>query len=159
MSLTITKKYLVKEFPDLTGIVKENQQRYYLYNTNGIIIRIQETNGTYKIQRKVNYSDLVREESTIKITKEEFGQLKKLSNQYILRDSYKISQNINLRIYHGQFEGLNRFEVSFGLESEAKEFVPSGWFGKEITGTPLAQDGYLLKLTTEEFKELLFKQF
>ena len=157
MSKSITRKFLAKKLPDLSGKEKQTYQRYYLYNQNSIIIRIQKVNNSYEIERKANESDLVRDGAKIEITRDEFDQLKGLAKSSIERDSYEIQENprIVLRIYHGEFEGLARIEVNFESEAEADSFSPQDWFGREITGTPLAQDGYLLNLSKEEFLKLL----
>lgn len=157
MAKSITRKFLVKELPDLLGKTKDTYQRYYLYNNNSIIIRVQRINEDYELERKVNESELVREGETLKITKDEFEVLKQYSTQNIERDSYQIQESprIVLRVYHGEFEGLVRAEVNFGSEDEAISFKPLEWFNKEITGTPLAQDGSLLQLTRDEFHKLL----
>lgn len=176
MAKAITRKFLVKKLPDLSGSAKEVQERYYLYNNNSIVIRVQKINEEFELERKANESDLVREGEVIKITKDEFEKLKKFAIQSIQRESYevprlkpvissqqdtafadKIQENpkIVLRVYRGDYEGLVRAEVNFESEEEANNYKPLDWFEREITGTALSQDGYLLKLTKEEFKKLL----
>ena len=157
MSKSITRKFLPKYLPDLTSKSKEVYERYYLYNQNSVVIRVQKVDDRYELERKANYSDLVREGSKFEITKGEYEHLKKFAEASIQRDSYEIQEGpkIVLRIYHGDYEGLTRIEVNFDSENEANLFIPMDWFGKEITGTPLAQDGHLLKLSKEEFTKLL----
>jgi CYTH domain-containing protein len=157
MSKSITRKFLPKKLPNLEGKSKDTYERFYLYNQNSIVIRIQKVNNKYELERKANESDLVREGSKFEITKGEYEHLKKFAEASIQRDSYKIQEGpkIVLRIYYGDYEGLSRIEVNFDSEDEANLFIPMDWFGKEITGTPLAQDGHLLKLSKEEFTKLL----
>jgi CYTH domain-containing protein len=157
MSLSITRKFLPNELPDLSGKAKDVYERFYLYNQNSIVIRIQKINDRYELERRANESELVRAGDNIEITKAEFDQLKSFAKESIQRDSYNIQESpkIVLRIYHGDYEGLARIEVNFESETDASSFIPLNWFGKEITGTPLAQDGYLLKLSKEEFTKLL----
>jgi adenylate cyclase len=157
MGKAITRKFLVKVTPDLSSKIKTTYQRYYLYNKNSVVIRIQKINEDFELERKANVSGLVRDGQTVKITQDEFEELKKFATKNIKRDSYEIQKNprILLRVYHGSFEGLTRVEVNFDSEEEANTFQPLDWFGKEITGTNLSQDGHLLTLTTEEFKSLL----
>ncbi len=157
MAKSITRKFLIKELPDLSDKTKDIYQRYYLYNNNSVVIRVQKINENYELERKSNETDLVREGETIKITKDEFEVLKQYSTQSIERDSYQIQENpsIVLRIYHGEYESLIRAEVNFHSEDEANSFEPLDWFDREITGTPLSQDGYLLQLSKEEFLKLL----
>lgn len=157
MSKSITRKFLVKKLPDLSDKTKDIYQRYYLYNANSIVIRIQQVNDEYELERKANESELVREGNTIKITADEFEELKQYAKQSIQRDSYIIQDNprIVLRVYRGAYEGLNRAEVNFESEKEANAFQALDWFEQEITGTPLSQDGYLLQLSENEFHQLI----
>lgn len=148
---------MVKDLPDLSNIKKDIYDRYYLYNKNSIVIRVQKINEDFELERKVNESDLVRDGDTIKITKDEFDVLKLYSQQHIQRESYQLQENprIVLRVYYGEYEGLIRAEMNFSSEEEAKSFRSLEWFDQEITGSPLSQDGYLLELSNEEFKKLL----
>ncbi|MEI6532387.1 MAG: hypothetical protein WCO06_00965 [Candidatus Roizmanbacteria bacterium] len=157
MKLSITKKYLVKDLPNISNINKDTYERYYLFISKSAVIRVQKINDAYELERKVNQNDLIREGNIMQITKEEFDILKEYAKQHIIRDSYLIQENpkIVIRIYHGDFEGLKRIEVNFKTLEEANDSSPLIWFGKEITGTPLAQDGQLLQLTNEEFHSLL----
>jgi CYTH domain-containing protein len=156
MNTSITRKFLVKELPDLSNTTKEIYQRYYLFTNETTVIRIQAVNDRYEIERKVDENNLIRNSQTIQITKDEFDHLKKYAQMHIERESYDIEDNpkIVLRIYKGKYEGLNRAEVNFTNEEDANTFIPYAWFSKEITGTPLAQDGNLLQLTIDEFNEL-----
>ena len=145
----IKRKFLVNQIPDLSGIVKTEHERYYLYRQNGIDLRIQRLNIKYELERKVEVSNLARVGEKIVITKEEFEILKRFCDGKIIRDSYQISKNTVLRIYQGRFEGLIRVEVEFQGEDEAQSFNIPDWFGKEITETMLAKDSDLLKLSTK----------
>jgi adenylate cyclase len=157
MPKSITRKFLIQKLPNLSNKNKDVYQRYYLYNKDSIVIRVQRINNDFELERKANKNELVREGESIKITESEFEALKKYAIQNIQRDSYEVQLNprIVLRVYHGEFEGLIRAEVNFETEEEANSFKPLEWFSKEITGTPLSQDGYLLDLSKEEFQKLL----
>ena len=39
-----------------------------------------------------------------------------------------------LDVYEGPCSGLQTVEVEFSSESQADEFVPPVWFGREVTG-------------------------
>lgn len=155
---TITRKFLVKDRPDVSKLPRTSYSRYYLFISSGLVIRVQDVGGEYELERKFDKSDLIRESQKMSITKEEFDELSKIAKKHILRDSYVISEkqpNIVLRIYHGEYEGFARSEVTFGSVEEAENFIPLSWFDKEITNSPLAKDGTLLNLSTEEFKSLI----
>ena len=143
--------------PNLTGLENLVYDRYYLYNENGTVIRIQHIGDKYQLERKENRTDLTRIEHTLEISEDEFKTLSKLSEDHIMRDSYIIqfAPQVMLRIYHGKYEGLARAEVVFENVVDAKAFEPLDWFGEEITDSPLAQEGKILKLSQKEFKKLL----
>lgn len=157
MNQTITRKFLIKRSPKLVNSEKTVYERYYLFITDDTVIRVQKVGNKYEIERKANKDNLVRESQKIEITAKEFDQLAKQSDKKIVRDSYKISSNpdVYLRLYREDFEGLIRAEVNFNTKEEADSFIPPGWFGIEITGTPLSQDGNLLRISRKEFKNLL----
>lgn len=152
----IKRKFLPKTLPDLTKLEKEEYERYYLL-TDDVDLRIQKINDKFEIERMEKVSEISRNKQRMEISPKEFELLKSLAEASIVRDSYAFSQNpeIKIRIYHGRFEGLIKVEVSFNTEEETKRFIPLDWFGKEITGTPLWRDSELLKLSNEEFQELL----
>lgn len=154
---TITRKFLVKQLPDLIGKEHWNQSRFYLYRKNGIVIRFQSSGDTFELERKVSKTDLVRESEKISITKEEFEAISKITTDHVIRDSYVMNETprIVLRIYHGQFERLVRAEIAFQSIEEANRFIPLPWMGKEITSTPLAKDETLLDLANNEIQKLL----
>lgn len=58
MTRSITRKFLPKRLPDLTGKTKDVYERFYLYNQNSIIIRVQKINDKYQLERKINESEL-----------------------------------------------------------------------------------------------------
>lgn len=155
--MEIERKWLVKELPNLEGKESIRYERYFIYNKNGIELRIQKKGDKFQIERKVLKTELSREEEKLVITEEEFNVLKSLTTLSIIRDSYIIqnSPEISLKIYHDQFEGLVRVEVEFENEDEAKKFEPLEWFGNEITESDLGKDSKLINLTNEKFKELI----
>ena len=154
---TITRKFLVKQIPDLTDRDHWILNRFYLYRKNGIIIRVQSNGDMFEIERKSDKTDLIRESEKIVITKEEFETIGKKSSDHIVRDSYLIDNDphIVIHVYHGRFEGLVRAEVEFQSIQQAKQFIAFQWMGKEITSSPLAKDERLLNLTDNNLKKLL----
>ncbi|HCS78212.1 TPA: hypothetical protein DIV55_00545 [Patescibacteria group bacterium] len=154
---TITRKFLVKQVPNLTGKKRWVQNRFYLYRKNGVVIRVQSSGDIFELERKVNKTTLIRESEKITITKDEFEALSKTSSDSINRDNYLISEtpHVALRIYHMRFEGLVRAEVEFQSVEEANLFSPLEWMGEEITNTALATDETLLDLTAQDFQVLL----
>lgn len=154
---TITRKFLVKQLPDLTGKEHWSQKRFYLYRKNGIVVRIQSVGEVFELERKVSKTDLIRESEKISITKEEFEGISRTTADYVVRDNYTMSETprIALRVYREQYEGLVRAEIEFQSAEEANRFIPLPWMAKEITLTPLAKDETLLSLTYDDFHKLL----
>jgi len=154
---TITRKFLVKHVPDITGKNHWVLHRFYIYRKNGIVIRVQSNGDMFELERKSGTSDLIRNSEKIVITKEEFESIGKIAQDFITRDSYLISDDFHivLHVYHGRFEGLVRVEVEFQSIEQAKKFIPFQWMGNEITSSPLAKDEMLLDLTDDKFRKLL----
>ena len=145
--------------PDLTKIKPEPYERYFLYNANGIELRIQKVGDRYEFERKTELSSLAREELKFAITQGEFNALKKYSQKALFRENYLLSKNpeISLKIYQGDYQRLVRVEVEFKSEQKAQAFKPLTWFGAEITGTPLGRDKTLIALSKNQFTNLLKK--
>ncbi|HEY1074255.1 MAG TPA: hypothetical protein VGE59_00945 [Patescibacteria group bacterium] len=157
MKNEIERKFFIKELPDLSAREKIEYERYFLYNADGIKLRVQRKGERFELERKINVSEVERSREKIDVSEEEFALLKSLAKQVIIRDSYIVndSPSITIKIYHEKFEGLMRAEVEFDSAQELENFVPLAWFGTEITASPLARDADLLKLSEEKFLSLL----
>jgi adenylate cyclase len=146
----IERKWIVKSLPiniDQTPLLYE---RHFLFNQDGIEIRIQKKGEVYEFERKVEVSDLTREGQKFIISPAEFESLKKISTGSIIRESIVID-GISVKAYKGKFSGLIRAEVEFNNEHEAQEFIPPVWFGTEITNSVLGMDKRLMMLSEAEF--------
>lgn len=155
--IEIERKFSVKKLPNLSGIIPISYERYYLKIEPALEERIQKKGDTFEHGIKQTLSDLSRTTTKTEITEHEFEFLKKQTLKSVLRESYCILENpkLSIKIYHGDHEGLIRAEVEFSSEKEAKNFVPYGWMGEDITNNPLGRDSRLLQLSSAEFKELL----
>lgn len=153
--MEIERKFLVKEMPDLSGIKPVHFERYYLNISDGIEERIQRTNDTYSYEKKVTIDSLSRSTEKREITKEEFERIKVESTHAIIRDSYPLSSNVSIKIYHGEYEGLVRAEVEFSSKAEADNYTPESWMGNEISNSPLGRDSRLLQLDGATFSKLI----
>ena len=153
----IERKFLIRSLPDLSLLPKIEYERYFLFISESIEMRIQKKGNVYEFERKEVRDNLSRIGNTIQISPDEFAALKKSTIGEIIRESYTYANNpdISIKIYHGKFEGLQRVEVEFKTIEEAKDFQPMPWFGREITDTKLAQDKKLLQLEEGEFGSLL----
>ena len=155
--MEIERKFLVKNMPDLSGIIPVRYERYYLKRDGGVEERIQKKNDKYEYEFKKEVSGLERTVDKKSITESEFNDLKNKAEGNLIRDSYQVSlrPNISIKIYHGRFDGLIRAEVEFDSLDSAKDYIPETWMGEEITDSPLGRDSRLLGLSEQEFKSLI----
>lgn len=146
----IERKWIVKTLPPITDQTPLLYERHFLFNANGIEIRIQKKGDVFEFERKVEVSDLTREGQKFTISPAEFESLKKHSIGSIIRESFVID-DISVKVYKGLFSGLIRAEVEFNNEHEAQEFIPPVWFGEEITHSVLGKDKKLMMISETEF--------
>jgi adenylate cyclase len=153
----IERKWLVKAMPDLSGVSPVQHERYFLYNQDGVEMRIQKEGDVFTFERKSDGYTLTSEKIKFDISSAEFETLKQSAIKKILRTNYVLQKEpeISLKVYHGDYEGLVRVEVEFNSEEEAQSYTPPAWFGREITDSPLGRDKKLAGLGQEEFRSLL----
>ncbi len=153
----IERKWLVKTLPDLSQITPIHFERYFVFISDIVEIRVQQKGTGYEFERKTETSKVSRENQVFPITEAEFRYFKTQSNKGIIRDSYilQTEPEFSIKIYHGNYKGLIRAEVEFSSENEANSFLPFDWFGPEITTTPLGRDKKLIQLSVNQFSELL----
>lgn len=154
MTDEIERKFLVRRMPDLGVIEPVSCERFYIFRSKNVEMRVQKKGNRYEIERKEIIDKLKAIKTKLEISKQEFGVLKQLASEIILRDGYQISENpdISIKVYHGRLEGLSRVEVEFKSEEEAKSFQVPDWFGEEITDSVVSRDAKLIDLSDEEFK-------
>ena len=153
--MEIERKYLINNMPDLSNVKPIRYERYYLMRDNDVEERIQKKGLKYEYEIKRNISSLERTKDIKNISEEEFNRLKQNADESIIRDSYKLSDSVSIKIYHNRFQGLERAEVEFDSKEEALRYKPEEWMGLEITNSPLGRDSKLLDLTDDEFRKLL----
>lgn len=153
--MEIERKFLVSTMPDLSDITPVRYERYYLIVKNGIEERIQKIDDHYTYEKKTAIDEYTRSTDKRDISKGEYENLKHSSSKAIVRDSYKISPNLSIKIYQGDYKGLIRAEVEFLSVEDAKNFQPKSWMGDEITNTPLGKDSNLLQLDPESVTKLI----
>ena len=153
--MEIERKFLVTQLPDLSEILPNRYERYYLSVTLNLEERIQKVNGVCTYEKKVAFDALTRSTERHELSHEEFDELRVNSNMAIIRDSYDISSRLSIKIYHGEFGGLMRAEVEFESSTEANAYIPEFWMGAEITDSPLGRDSRLLQLNRDEFLRMI----
>lgn len=152
--MEIERKFLIKEMPDLSNLTPVCYERCILESLHGNVKRVQRKGNMYEYEVKRKIDETQFEKTKKQITKEEYDSfIFDKEGSMVIRDGYLISHNpeLSLKIYKGRFEGLVRVEVEFSSKEEADNFIPPAWFGKEITGSVLANDGELYKLDKDDF--------
>lgn len=156
-SLTINREFIVKTMPNLTVAEKVVNNRYYLYIGGNKVIRIQRKNDNFELERKENINNKIGKSTKIKISEDEYLQLKRFAIKEVNRTSYRFVEipEVTIRQYEGEYSGFIRAEIYFKSTNDADTFKPYPWLYKEITGTPLSQDATMLMLKHSEFMKLL----
>lgn len=157
--MEIERKFLIAQMPDLSNKSPMRYERYYLKRDNGIEERIQKKGDLFEHELKKEISSLERTKDKKEISEQEFEKMKTGASEAIIRDGYKIDDQVSIKIYHGKFKGLKRAEVEFDSRDEATAYIPESWMGKEITDSPLGRDSALLDLSAEEFQKLISHSF
>lgn len=158
LQIEIERKFLLPKLPDVSKITAVPYERYFLERSIDVEIRIQRKGNVFTYQRKVEKPGIGRERSEDReISEEEFNRLKRTASKAILRTRYDLSPLTAIQVYHGEYEGLIRYEVEFTTPEEAQAFQAEPWMGKEITNSPLGRDGKLLDLSPKEFAAELVK--
>lgn len=148
--MRLTRRFIVKSLDNISLSNPIRYERYYINNK----LRVQKKDNYYE-KEILDEQNVLLEKSAIK--EEEFLKLKSISYSKIVRDSYLYlgNNNISIKKYFGDYEGLNRAEVKFLSKEEMDLYCREEWMGEEITFSPLAFDKDLSKLSREEFlKEL-----
>lgn len=151
----IERKFLIKKMPDLSNLKSVFYERYYVYCSNDIEMRVQKKSDKYEIERKEIINGLKAIKTKLKISKMEFEELRKHGAGVILRESYSIDSNpdVSIKLYHGKYEGLKKVEVEFSTEEEARKFKIPDWYGEEITESVISRDSKLASLSKDELKK------
>lgn len=150
----IERKWLVPVLPNLGSQRPIYYKRFFLFNRNGIEIRIQQKGDKFEFERKIKVDEITRKVCKFEITKDEFVLLQKISIGEIIRESYQLD-DLSIKVYKGKYEGLIRAEVEFESAEKAMKYEALPWFGVEITNSKLGQDKALIALNKAQFDDEL----
>ena len=150
--MRLTRRFIVRSIDNIPLSNPIRYERYYINDT----LRIQNKDNCFEKEILDKHNILVKKES---ITKEEFNKLKDSAYSKIIRDSYLYlnNDNISIKKYYEEYEGLNRVEVKFSSKDEMDLYIKESWMGKEITHSLLAFDKDLSKLNRKQFLNELKK--
>lgn len=159
--MEIEKKYLVNYIPEESKDVhiKVIEQGYLSINP---VVRIRKSNDryilTYKSHNDIEFNGFddicVSNEVELPLTKESYEHLKtKVDGMIISKKRYNIplamyspeygKLKAELDVFYGELEGLIFVEVEFESVSQAKEFKPPTWFGKDVSDDVRYRNSFL----------------
>lgn len=144
--MRLTRRFIIKSLDNISLSDPIRYERYYINDK----LRIQKKDNCYEKEILDEHNVLYQKES---VTEKEFLELKSIAYKRIIRDSYLYLKNNNISIkkYYDDYEGLNRVEVKFSSKEEMDSYIKENWMGEEITYSQLAFDKDLSKLNREEF--------
>lgn len=134
--MEIERKYLIQTLPAELG-----QYPYHIieqgYLCTEPVVRIRRQDDDYILTYK-SKGLMIREEYNLPLTSAAYEHLKtKADGLIITKTRYVIplnnQLNIELDVFHGEYEGLYLAEVEFPNEEMANDFIPPDWFGEDVT--------------------------
>lgn len=140
--MEIERKFAVVKIPnDLEKYEREEIEQGYLCIKP--TVRIRKSNDEYTLNYKWKQKGLEEKvaiqniEYTMPLTQENYEiLLKKIENNLIIKDRYKIpikdGLTVELDVFHGHLEGLVFAEVEFPDIESAENFDKPDWLGKDL---------------------------
>lgn len=139
------RKFLCNCIPDLNHIKPVIYERYFTYIGEDGQIRVQKRGEKYEIE-----SCFGTYKKKILITQQAFNELIKDCDRAIKRENYSISDDIKIKLYKGDYEGLVIVDVEFSSQNKFHNYIKPNWLGAEITQTELGKDGSIIQLSPTE---------
>lgn len=158
---TFLAKYLPKDLKSFPS--KEIIDIYLLMDTEGSKMRLRKTGNDYEITKKemIDEKDASRQmESTIKLTKEEFEELAKISDKKIHKIRYYYNFNeikAEVDIFLDNLEGLVLIDFEFENENKKDLFLVPDFCLADVTQENFIAGGRLCDKSYKEIKEELGK--
>lgn len=129
--MEIERKFLVKYKPDNIKKTIEITQYYLSYDPE---VRIRSISNNFFYTIKSQSTSLERKEYEIEIDKETFDKFKNEAKSKIYKHRSYINLENNLVAEMDTYlNGLVVVEVEFSDITNANDFIPPTWFGKEVT--------------------------
>lgn len=156
----IERKFLIKvdKIPyNLNTFDKYSLEQAYISFSPEVRIRKANDNMFwFCVKTPVDSTGLVREEHEFEITEEEYLNLLRKTEGYIItKDRYQgiVGRRIYcIDIYSGMFEGLAYLEVGFDSVEEANSFVAPDWVEKDVTSDKRYKNGNLARYGLQDIE-------
>lgn len=170
--MEIEKKYLIKEFPDLSQYIRFEIEQGYL--TRRPVLRIRKKNDDYIFTYKSKVKDApkhiaINDEVERPLTKEAYEKLREKTEGHLIQktrylipirteyteraEGFPDELTVELDVFHGRLEGLVFAEIEFPSEEVAECFLAPQWLGKDVSGDHRYSNGYLSELEKYEVYE------
>ena len=145
------RTFLVRILPDkLTSFPSKEVFDIYIPRSNAHpILRIRKSGGTYEMTKKepLDENDSSEQlETTIPLTKEEFGELSLLEGKRVRKIRYFVPWNnytLEVELFKDALEGLALVEVEFNSTEEKDAFVPPDFCLADVTQEEFTAGGML----------------
>ena len=151
----IERKFLVKKMPNMKGIEKVSQERYFIQRSDLVEEGMKKKGAVYLYEKKFSVTPHEKSREKKVVSKEEFDRFKSRGTNSIERDSYGLWEYdkpiVSIKKYKGIYHGLVLAEVEFDDTNEMEEFKPFSWMGAEVTDTKIGKDARLVDLDREHF--------
>ena len=150
MPAEIERKFLLAEVPH--DVARQEPQRilqgYLAMAGDGTEVRVRRRGHASSLTVKSG-TGLVRDETEIELTAEQFDALWPLAATASIRKSRFLVTLADLAVeidrFEGQLAGLVLAEIEFRSEEQARAFIPPSWFGREVTGDLRFTNAHLAK--------------
>ena len=154
----IERKFLIHELPDVppTARSMEIKQGYLTSGADTKEVRVRQIGNRFLLGVKEG-SGVVRAETEVDLTRDQFDQLWDLTDGWrLIKTRHFIpygNLTIELDVYEGRLKGLVVAEVEFSTVEEAELFETPPWFGRDVTeeislkNSRLARDGLPADIT------------
>lgn len=151
----IEKKWLIdrKKIPyDLSKAeISKIEQTYICFSPEMRVRKINDGKQyTFTIKTNMSEDGMVRDETEIEITEEEYNNLiQKKEGNTINKTRYQFLDNNNqflaIDIFSGDLEGLAYLEIEFKNKEEANKYNDPDWTIKDVTNDLNYKNGYLAR--------------
>ena len=105
----------------------------------------------FTVKDHMTQDGLVRDETNIEITKEQYENLlkKKEENTITINKTryqlYDDNQIVAIDIFHGELDGLAYMEIEFKNEEESNNYKEPAWVIKDVTADKAYKNGHLAR--------------
>ncbi|HAN08987.1 MAG TPA: adenylate cyclase [Clostridiales bacterium] len=159
--LEIEITYLAKSIPEGLGKC-EHKEVFDIYLPKGEkhpSTRIRKNGNKYEITKKkrIDENDAsIREEGTLKLTKDEFDTLKMIDGKKVIKERYNYMYNgkiAEIDIFNGELEGLVLVDIEFETPEEKNAFIIPDFCLADVSQEEFTAGGMLAGKSYSDIEE------